>query len=553
VLAFPDHRRGGGVTSSQRTLRSGILRACAVLAILFVPAIASGRGLDVVVQRIGDISGDTAARIAQRVRIVPFSPQLRPRTGPILLGPGRLFLQADGTVGGVDPQQADAIRAAYAAGQPIVVLDANVHDVEALHRLVGSVALHKSSTHPRLLAYALRRENHVPTSTVLTYPQLSPRTAIDPAGDPALDARAATRAVDILVSELTRAPAPGASGSAVGDPIIDWTQSPLMTKSLFIGSWAGYYTTTVQVFALHECSTRNDHYMVTTLADWSADEAKFQSVSTRDGLFVNPAVSINWQDTRGHCDTTQFVSGEEGICRYQWYPLSYELTMKPPQNPDSNNPIIIQKNASPAGTVGIETAYSAGFSFGITGGVNVSAEGPSGGFQAGVTWSNETATTVPPMLIDVTDVSYPGLGWNFRYCTSGDQKGNCVSNVQMQPASANICLDSAIGDPQHGQTKDGKFSNAVQTGDWFALPASRVGRDTFDIEVTFTAHLASTGVRLFSGNLVDNFDPSGPVFADPPFTGDCNIFFCSCSATTSSQGVPASFTFKIPFPSTKCQ
>jgi hypothetical protein len=521
----------------------GVLRACAVLAVLFVPTIASSRGPDglVVVQRIGDISGDTAAEIAKRVRIVPFSTHFDPRTTPILLRGAWLFLQEDGAVGGLDPGQADAIRDAYGAGQPIAILDASTHDVDALHRLIGAGAIYESSTHPLVQAYVLRKENHVPTARVLTYAHLSPRVVLNPEHD----TRAATRAVDIVVSELEHPPAPGGSGP-IGDGPVDWTGNPTQTHILTVNSSSGAFTTTVHVYALHSCTTNDDHYVVTALADWTATEAKFQSVGKLDGSMhldiSNTNVVLDWKDTRDHCDGQ---AQSYSVCRYVEYPLFYELTMEPPTRAG-----VLQTNAAPAATQGIATTYTSGFAFSIGGTVNVSAMGPGGGIQAGATWSNTSATTVPALLVDVSNVPTDGQGvqWKFRYCTSGDSSGDCISHVQMAPASGNVCVSSRMGDPQHGQTAEGKFSNAVQTGYWVATKDTRTG-DSFDIDVTFTAQLAATDVRLFNGN----FEDLHKDFPANPFYGNCNIFNCSCSNSTSESPVKTFFTFKVPFPSTRCQ
>jgi len=48
-------------------------------------------------------------------------------------------------------------------------------------------------------------------------------------------------------------------------------------------------------------------------------------------------------------------------------------------------------------------ARSSGFSFTIGGTVNVSAKGPGGGISAGATWINTTTTSVPPLIVEVSN------------------------------------------------------------------------------------------------------------------------------------------------------
>src|SRR5262245_2346739 len=106
-------------------------------------------GEQLVVQQIGGaVSGDMAAGIARELTVVPFSEQLDARPTAMLIGPGRLSLQEDGTLGGLDPGEQAAVRAAFGAGQTIVIPDASLHDIEALHQLVGAGVTYRSSTDP---------------------------------------------------------------------------------------------------------------------------------------------------------------------------------------------------------------------------------------------------------------------------------------------------------------------------------------------------------------------------------------------------------------------
>ena len=95
---------------------------------------------------------------------------------------------------------------------------------------------------------------------------------------------------------------------------------------------------------------------------------------------------------------------------------------------------VAQLNAAPAATQGQSTSYTSGFSFSIGGTVNVSAMGPGGGISAGATWSNTTQTTVPPLIVEVSNTGNEGVDWNFKYCTKGlepDPGTDCTGHVQM--------------------------------------------------------------------------------------------------------------------------
>src|SRR5699024_1849956 len=104
-----------------------------------------------------------------------------------------------------------------------------------------------------------------------------------------------------------------------------------------------------------------------------------------------------------------------------------------------------------------------------------------------------------------------GVDWTFQYCTTGlepDPGTNCTHHVQMVK---DVC-QAQLGDmhsgsnPQQGQTPVGKFSDAVQSAHWQAGQDSRVNNKTFDIEVDFTANLATTTAHLSgSGNYNEDY------------------------------------------------
>ncbi len=170
-------------------------------------------------------------------------------------------------------------------------------------------------------------------------------------------------------------------------------------------------------------------------------------------------------DNRTYCSSPSSALNFQDVCRYINYPVSYGLTMVP-----RTELPVVQINAAPAATQGQSTSYTSGFSFTIGGAVNVSANGPGAGLSAGATWSNTIQTTVPPLVVQVSNTGNEGVDWSFNYCTTGlepDPGTDCTGHMQMVKDVCQAQLGDDSGtDPQQGQTPVGKFSNAVQTAHW---------------------------------------------------------------------------------------
>jgi hypothetical protein len=111
-----------------------------------------------------------------------------------------------------------------------------------------------------------------------------------------------------------------------------------------------------------------------------------------------------------------------------------------------------------------------------------------------------------------------------------------------------LCRQFVVGDPQNGQTLNGRLSNVAQTINWRVDPGTYTG-STFDITVTFRADLATSTSYLWLA--------SGP-FENKPDDGNrgpisyCNIFGCSCGIRSESRPIAVSHTSKVPRPSTQC-
>ncbi|MGH6919716.1 MAG: hypothetical protein ACREJ0_18665 [Geminicoccaceae bacterium] len=508
---------------------------------LLLPAAPGAGASSLVVQRIGDTAGRiheavASEAVASDVTIVPFSPGLDARATPIIIATGKAFLSRQGDrVLGLRPAERSALRRAYAAGQVILLLDASTHDIEALHALLDDGVTHESSTDPSVLAYALRQVNRIATARLVIHP-------------PVEDELASSQALEVVLEELTRPPAaPEDDAPASSD---DWKDSPVQ-QFIITSTTNGTYNTPIDIYALHACEENKDYYLVNTGGDWTPTQAHYESAAWAEGQISvdeNHNLTIDWQQGEAHCEGGIDVSGtlfgnDERICRYMNYPLSYEVDIVPP-----SGPTVVQANAAPPGDQGLSSEYESGFSFSIDGEVEVSGEGPSGGLQAGVEWSNSVSTEVPPLVVHAGDTGNEGAFTNYLYCTGGNTVANCTSSIQMTGQSG-LCQQLDVGSPQNGQTPNGRLSEVAQTVNWQVDPGTYTG-STFDITVTWTVQLATSTSKLWA-DVFTNFPPTGNGPTGP--TGDCNHWGCSCGIELVTTPITVSHTFNVSFPtSSQC-
>jgi hypothetical protein len=519
-----------------------LARSLVAWSVLVFPTLAWGQEATLV-QQIGERSSEVAEAVAAEVEVVPFSPEIDVRATPIIVAPGEMFLTRNGgQVRGLSGPERGALRQAYDAGQVILLLDASTHDIEALHLLLDDGVAHTSTTDPVVLAYALRRENNIPTAQLVTYP--SKELDLNQLSEDELDERelAMTRALEIVVEELTRPPAAPEDDDATADPA-NWKNSPVQAITIK-STDRGTYNTPIELYALHSCLHDKDFYLVNTGGTWTPEFARYQSASRNlnQMRLVDDVLVVDWNDSKLWCDggSAIFFENDRRICRYIDYPLSYTVEIVPPPAPTG----VAQVNAAPAGDQGQSTSYTSGFSFSIGGGVDVSGSGPSGGFQAGVSWDNSVTTTVPALVIQAGNTGNQGTFTRYKYCTGGDRVQNCTSSIRMT-GEGGACREFVVGQPQQGQTPNGRLSNVAQTVNWEVDPTTYGGSTTFDVTVTFTGD-----VVVSTSYLWNVWSPtSGP-------RGMCNAFGCSCGIVTNNdpqkRPVITSHTFKVPHPSTKC-
>lgn len=500
------------------------------------------------VRQIGSLDSAIAADILKQVNAVPFA-----------VGQDTPILLQGKTTSSLTQSHKAELKATYQAGHTIVLLDATMEDVAALHGIVGAGLTYSSEGDEGVLAYSLRQENHIPTATLLSKVQPSPlRTAHGDADPTGLEdeKQAYVRAADLTVSELRHRPNVSAQLPRDSNQNVDWMSSPVQTTVFQQNGPAGVYNTTVNVYALHSCEKdirtglQSDYYMVTALADWTATNAKFQSAATELGptsMYYDADndvyVVANWRDDpqRTYCSSPSSWSVNADICRYINYPLQYDVSMVP-----LNTGSVAQTNAKPPAQQGQATTYTSGFTFNLGGTVNISGTGPSAGLSAGMTWTNTTATTVPPVELDLSQTANEGAMWTYKYCTGGEEPdagGNCTSHVQTAKDVCRAQLGDSTGtNPQQGQKPDGAFTNAVHTALWQAGPDTRAGTSTFDIKVAITPTIGNTTANLW-----------GATGFDETHAG-CDPNNCDCvSNTTKTPLTGGSYVFKVPLPSTTCQ
>ena len=509
-----------------------------------------------VVQLIGNYNNATIEAVRSNLVVVPFSPDYNPQLTPMMIAPGVLD-----PVDTLTQQEKDAIKASYEAGQTVAIIAPSTIDVEALHELLGAGAAYTSTTHPIHMAYITRMEKSNPVSRVLQNVRASPSKAQDAGADE----RAYARAYTILVEDLSRAPLQNnESAPIMSEQTVDLTEVALQTTFL-TSTTSGNYSTTVEFYAAHICENNQspqdpyDMYLVTSSGDWTASEAKWQSASAREGeLYLancdgEQCLVEEWQDTDDYCDggiaiasDVPFNKYDLRLCRYMNYPKQYSVSFVPPAGIKTD-----QANAEPSATQGKASSYSTGFNFSLGGGVNISGKGPAAGFQAGVSWTQKTTVSVPPLLVKAGITGNEGRYTDYAYCTgdTGENDGSCISTVQM--TGSGVCVDYDVGDPEDGQKPSGSMSSVAQSVQWVVgengtYPKVYGNATHYPITVNWSVDLATSTSRLWPGAFsAPGSDENGP-------TGMCNDSGCSCSIETTTNPLTASYTFKVPLPSSDC-
>ena len=185
-----------------------IISITSAVWVLGTAAFSAASEENVRVRQIGRLDSGIADRILGQVNAVPFALQ---HDSPILL-------QGE-TMSGLRHEHKQELKATYQAGHTIVLLDATMEHINALHGIIGAGVNYRSKNAGVVMAYTLRQENHIPTATLLTNVHRSPLQT--PSGDPDPtglqdDELAFNRAADLTVSELRHMSECQCAGAAAG-------------------------------------------------------------------------------------------------------------------------------------------------------------------------------------------------------------------------------------------------------------------------------------------------------------------------------------------------
>jgi hypothetical protein len=428
--------------------------------------------------------------------------------------------------------------ATYNAGYCIALLDPTNDEIAVLHQTVKSGFEPGTSSGSVLLAYLtckkednfVGRAIHTPTPDFFNDLEESYRTAADlVVGDLLLPPEQ-----DILANFRQEE---GTSTNVANT-------KPAFTHLMSIPDMAGVYNSTIQGWAVYTCDkidtgislgcmsnpTNLDQYFITLEADWTPGSYWASGDDVQESGHIclgEPAYYIpgKWdKGSREHCDGKR-----KTYCGFFSYPRAYKVKMSAPKRSEGS---IFQKNAVPSASGGKTKSFTSGFQFSFGG--EIFASGP--GLISSATWDNQTTTTVPELILEAGNFGNQGAFWELRYdpetveVGDGDKEYGCLGNRK-----------NALKDPVFGQTVDAKYSDAIQTVQWFACP-TREGTG-FEVEIVFEAYMSDSQLKVWFDK-IDGCSPGG---------GDCKetiigANFCECDADVSDYIHPANFTYAIPYP-----
>lgn len=477
-------------------------------------------GSSTTVRQIGELTSVLSDDIADQVNLSPYEGG---SDAPVLL--------QGATVLTLTSAERSGLKATHEAGHSIVLLDASKAHVDELHEILGDGTSFTSGSDPVLLGYSARREDVFTDRQMVT--PLSGIVKEDSAYE-----TAANMMVDDLLSKPGGITTATSTAIQTRETTVNVANKPVSVHRISDPQPNnGAFNTTVKIYALYQCEKTSttgigcsenpsnlDQYFITAEADWTPG-SEWQSSDDVDNNGIDQFIK-SWEDGRDHC------KGDNNTgCRYINYPRFYELEMEVPSAPSGT---VFQADSAPSSTAGKTTTYTSGFTFNITGSVNISGDDS---VTASATWMNTTSTTTPPLAVDSSNTDNEGAKWEFIYDPQ---------TISGKEGPDDNCEDE-LTDPQNGQTPDGKFSNAVQTVVWTSCPT---GSEGFDVKVRFVAHLANTETLVWSTD-----------FQSPPFAtffggGTCEstLFgqFCDCKASNDEFDKELDFTYKIKSPSTDC-
>jgi hypothetical protein len=225
--------------------RSQVRKIIAVTSAVWVlgtVASSAARAENATVRLLGDLESVIAPALRRQVNVVPFS---RQHDSAILLQ-GRTMSQ-------LQESHTQELRETYQAGYTIVLLDATMAQINALHGIIAAGVTYGSTDEEGVLAYTLRHEHHIPTATLVSHVPRSPLHP--PSGEPdptgLRDEKVAfNRAADRTVSELRHRPKVSVPEPRDPSQPTDWQSSPVQYTQFLQNGPTGVYNTMVSLYAL---------------------------------------------------------------------------------------------------------------------------------------------------------------------------------------------------------------------------------------------------------------------------------------------------------------
>lgn len=455
--------------------------------------------------RIGELDGALGAWMLECLDVAPLT------TDASIADAQPTLLMGEG-VARSSEEDTRFLREAFAAGAPIVLLQASAAQIDALHDVLASGQRCAPPTEGwQAAAYAIRQRSDgvLAQSTFHRCDEAS-----ESGGASALDRGEAVRLQDQAgaLAEWVLGPFPDLPPAPV-EALDDGRRSltDLISAWVDVQQWTNYYGTfQISSFAwvAHAVAPKEDYFYL-------QQKCVFRfNYKVRSGLADFWHRKIDWFDDDRHAlgDFPRAVSYE--------YPLTYEIECQPVGLEARPDLATIVQSAPP--TSQGSSTWTIGVSWSVGGNVVAGIAEQGVGVNAGVSVSNSQTITV-------NDVSVLN-----RSLTTANN-AHVVYEMPLARSSAGDRCFNRLSQPVPVQR--GTFQPQNDTI-WKTTAALRDGRTHFRVRVTLSYTHASSSMA------------SWPVDSNPP--GDCNIFTCDCAARSTTHRISEDpYFLNIPLPATK--
>lgn len=429
-----------------------------------------------------------------------------------------------------------AVTRAFASSIPVVLLNATVEQINALHEALGSGQRYAAPGSLPLEAYAcvLRADRG--------FSQLTLYSAGSRAHEAVHREARARSLMEWSLATKTQAatpPAPTTADATSGQPadlttlVSAWTDTRSFQVSGSYSSSPANYQCTVSVWQVYQISTSSDFYYADQVCNFATGNV-YRELGKK---VPQPTIfsSTDWDDkpwsvTNDYCEPSSDAGDNLTACEYYHYGNAYEVGLMPllpdgSTTPANNVVILTQENPQ---TTQSDSQLTHGVSWTIGGEVVAGSQGASASVSSGVTVQNTTTTTIPDVTITNQSFSSGPNGlWSYTMGPVPYIDDSCTNTMQ---APKNVQITTF---------------QSQQDMVWQAYPAYRQdsGFDGyFVLQAAFTITLSDSAMYIVGSGQGGISHPS-----------DCNIFGCSCSIVRHdySYSLPSSqVIFNVPVPST---